>query len=167
MDTMSPTTPSLPLHPCLPLSLCPPFPFPLPSLCCDARICSVPGHRSRTGSRQQICVVTAAGFKNLWSCAGQPQLHTYRVPQSEYLAKSSVRGGRGDIKNPDPKHKNGSVLHKCQRNVILTLILSLPEKVASWDPGTHTHTRRQACWSTRTHFQQAGVRTFPEDLHYC
>lgn len=164
---MFPATPSLP--PSLPFSLH--FsPFALTFLFCDARISSVPGYCSRTGSWPQICVVTAAGFKNLRPCTGQQQLHSYRVPKSEYLANSSEREGWGglqwrDIKNPDPKHKNASVFCKCQQNVILALILSPAWESLNWDPGTQMHTHMLPL--THKDFQHAEVRTFLKDLHYC
>lgn len=155
---MSPTTPLLPLHPCLSMS----FPLPLPLLYCNTRSCSVLGHYFRIGSQHQIFVMKASGFENLWLFTGQQQLHTYRVSQSECLTKSSDRRVRGRYQKPRSKHKNGSVLHMFQQNVILTLIISLPEEVASY-------THMQAGMLKHTHtclFNKLGSGP-PEDQHYC
>ena len=106
--------------------------------------------------------MTAAGFKNLWPCTGQQQLHTYVVPQSEYLAKNSDRGGREVSKTQITNIK----MVQCSTNA-RKMSHPLLQQVAHRDAGKCTCV--QACCSTHAdkHCKQAGVRTFPEDLCYC
>ena len=139
---MSPTIASLPLRPCLSLSVFPLssslFFIVMPESAVYLAITPELALHNKFVSWQQLAAETSGPGLARSSCAhiGSRDLNTWPRAQRE--------GGRGDIKNPDPKHKNGSVLHRCQRNVILTLILSLPEKAASWDPGTNTHACRHA-----------------------
>lgn len=144
----------------LPISQPPPF------LYSAARSCSVPGHYRRTGSQQQICVVTGAGFWNLWHLQKQQQVGSHN--QNSRLG---AQGGRREVSYQKRRSQTWKML--CSA-------LQMPAKChphikspSAWeslicDPGAQMHTCAPACRGTRTykHFQPAGFRTFQGDLHY-